>query len=127
MLSATRRREFLDSAAGHDLVECCFLGAGLAEDSTEPLDVLAHRPRPRKNHRDIRFRHVDSFVQNPRRRNNWVFTRIETKQNVSALFCFGLMRDNRYEELPCDFINCRIVVSENQDSVAVMAFQQSRK
>ena len=57
------RRELLGRAAGDHLVERGFLIARLAEDTPQPLNVLADRARARKHDRDIGLGDVDPFVQ----------------------------------------------------------------
>src|SRR4051812_45861014 len=59
-------REGFARARGDELVENGSLAVFLAQNASEPLDVLAHRTASRKNHGHIGIGHVDALVQYPR-------------------------------------------------------------
>ncbi len=122
VLSAAIGGEFLNGPTCDHFVENSFFVAGLAENPSEALHVLANRSRAGQHHGDIGLGNVNAFVENTRGRHDRISSGVESEQYLATLLGFGLMRDDRNQEASRDGINCRIVMGEDQDPVAVVSF-----
>src|SRR5262249_61241954 len=96
MLPAPIAGEFLGGAARDDLVEQGLFVAVFAEESAQPLYVLADAAGPREDNAHVGRRNVHALVQHLAGHHHRVFAGMKAEQNLPALLGLALVRDRRH-------------------------------
>ena len=73
---------------------------------------------------DVRFRHIDAFIEHLARHQDRIFAAAETLKDVSPFLRFRLVRDGRHQQTAGDLVHGRIVGGENENAVAAMLGQE---
>jgi len=97
MLPAALAGELLRRAARHDLDEQRLLRAVLAQQASQPLDVLAHRSRARQHDADVGGRHVHALVEDSAGDDDGILAGLEAVEDVPPLTRLRLVGDGGHE------------------------------
>src|SRR5919197_3486650 len=117
----------LGRALRDDLVEDGLLAGELAQDTAQPLDVLARRARPGEDDGDGCVRDVDPLVQDLRGGEAEHLAAVEGFEPRAPLLHAGLVRDGGDEEALRDAVDHLVLGGEDQDLLAPVALQKLRE